>query len=430
MPLYLESEISFCFSHCMAVSNSNKMDYPDPDWTLLQADLPIDQVDWDLVKTYLFDRFSTPPTTYLARQGQTIIEDVHSTRICEHIMHLRPCPSFFDASYQCQGLHPEFLLQGNDVIWTPRTWSCRAFQRRIDLATPDHCHVSGCQQLHRPAGHTPNSWHSEVGPFALTEPIGSPFTVDNPMSAANYHSTSSTTRTLSIAWSTKATCHIHPSSNTHGRRMSSHHSLTSMTALPKCSLLQPTTMTKTVSNSVEHYTDNAARHHADLDLNQLNRQTPIPPLRLNSCRPRAKSSQRRTQFLLALGKELLLDLDNPRDPPAKASLHPTRHEQPIQLRSDLLCQDPLHQGHNPTPHLAPTPWFHHHLLTPSSGLKSPKILGQLLIPTDCNSHLPISGLPLHPTGSPDQRPFHSPELLHPANSKSVLQRFLHIPHWR
>ena len=137
------------FSKTMAASSSNKMDCPDPDWTLLQADLPIDQVDWDLVKTYLFDRFSTPPTSYLARQGQTIIA-VHSTRICEHIMHLRPCPSFFDDSYQCQGLRPEFLLQGRDVIWTPRTWSCRAFQRRIDLTTPNNCHVAGCQQLHRP----------------------------------------------------------------------------------------------------------------------------------------------------------------------------------------------------------------------------------------------------------------------------------------
>ena len=126
------------------------MECPDTEWALLQAELPIDQVDWDLVKTYLFDRFSTPPSSYLASQGQTVIADVHSTRVCEHIMHLRPCPSFFDASYHCQGLHPEFLLQGMDVIWTPRTWCCRAFQRRIDLTTPDRCHVPGCQQLHRP----------------------------------------------------------------------------------------------------------------------------------------------------------------------------------------------------------------------------------------------------------------------------------------
>ena len=144
----------------MAATSSNKMEYPDPDWNLLQADLPINQVDWDLVKTYLFDRFSTPPTEFLNRQGQTVIEDVHSTQICEHIMHLRPCPSFFDDSYQCHGFHPEFLLQVNDVIWTPRTWSCRAFQRRSDLATQDHCHVPGCQQLHRPG------WaHSEMVAF-------------------------------------------------------------------------------------------------------------------------------------------------------------------------------------------------------------------------------------------------------------------------
>ena len=151
VPLYLILEIPFVFlNNPMAASSSNKMECPDPEWALLQAELLIDQVDWDLVKTYLFDRFSTPPSSYLASQGQTVIADVHSTRVCEHIMHLRPCPSFFDASYHCQGLHPEFLLQGMDVIWTPRTWCCRAFQRRIDLTTPDRCHVPGCQQLHRP----------------------------------------------------------------------------------------------------------------------------------------------------------------------------------------------------------------------------------------------------------------------------------------
>ena len=142
VPLYLILEIPFVFlNNPMAASSSNKMECPDPEWALLQAELPIDQVDWDLVKTYLFERFSTPPSSYLASQGQTVIADVHSTRVCEHIMHLRPCPSFFDASYHCQGLHPEFLLQGMDVIWTPRTWCCRAFQRRIDLTTPDRCHV-------------------------------------------------------------------------------------------------------------------------------------------------------------------------------------------------------------------------------------------------------------------------------------------------
>ena len=144
----------------MAASSSNKMETPDPDWDLLQPNLPINQVDWDLVKTYLFDRFTTPPTEFIQRQGQTIIPDVHPNRICEHIMHFRPCPSFVDPAYRCPGYHPEFLLQGPDVIWTPRTWSCRAFQRRTDLAHQDHCHRPECQQLHRPG------WaHSELVAF-------------------------------------------------------------------------------------------------------------------------------------------------------------------------------------------------------------------------------------------------------------------------
>ena len=144
----------------MAASSSNKMETPDPDWDFLQPNLPINQVDWDLVKTYLFDRFTTPPTEFIHRQGQTIIPDVHPNRICEHIMHFRPCPSFTDPAYRCPGYHPEFLLQGPDVIWTPRTWSCRAFQRRTDLAHQDHCHRPECQQLHRPG------WaHSELVAF-------------------------------------------------------------------------------------------------------------------------------------------------------------------------------------------------------------------------------------------------------------------------
>ena len=144
----------------MAASSSNKMETPDPDWDLLQPNLPINQVDWDMVKNYLFDRFTTPPTEFIQRQGQTIIPDVHPNRICEHIMHFRPCPSFLDPAYRCQGYHPEFLLQGPDVIWTPRTWSCRAFQRRTDLAHQDHCHRPECQQLHRPG------WaHSELVAF-------------------------------------------------------------------------------------------------------------------------------------------------------------------------------------------------------------------------------------------------------------------------
>ena len=101
-------------SNRMAHPSSNKMEHPDPDWNLLQPHLPIEQVDWDLVRIYLFDRFSSPPTAYLNRQGRTIIEDVHPNQICEHIMHLRPCPSFSDTNYQCPGHHPEFLLQGNN----------------------------------------------------------------------------------------------------------------------------------------------------------------------------------------------------------------------------------------------------------------------------------------------------------------------------
>ena len=126
------------FAVAASSSNANKMDHPAPDWDLLQSHLPIDRVDWNKVRVYLFDRFTSPPSSFLNRQGHTLVTNAEPHQACDHL-HFRPCPSFMDTNY-----HPEFLLHGRgSVVWTPRTWTCRAFQRRTDLHRHSHLPTSG-----------------------------------------------------------------------------------------------------------------------------------------------------------------------------------------------------------------------------------------------------------------------------------------------
>ena len=266
----------------MAAPSSNKMETPDPDWDFLQPNLPINQVDWDLVKTYLFDRFTTPPTEFIHRQGQTIIPDVHPNRICEHIMHFRPCPSFTDPAYRCPGYHPEFLLQGPDVIWTPAgpgvaVHSSAAPTSRtktivIDLSANNSIAL---------AGPTLNSWPSEAGPWPFTVTTGSPFTAASPTSTARHLCTSRTTRTSNIALPTRPTCPTRTSSSIPGKKPWSHPWRTSWTHHLTSNHSQPTTTTTTESNNDE---SNARGVKLPADLVQsMLPQNPLRPRPLPTC---------------------------------------------------------------------------------------------------------------------------------------------------
>ena len=114
-------------------SSSNKMEQQPPDRALLQLDVSINQVNWSHVRHYMTERFSHPPTCFVQRQGMALIDHVDRSQICDHILKLRPCPSFFDAYQPCNMFHPEFILQNDILLWTPRTWPCHAYQRRRDL---------------------------------------------------------------------------------------------------------------------------------------------------------------------------------------------------------------------------------------------------------------------------------------------------------
>ena len=146
----------------MAASSANKMEIPAPNWDLLQTNLRDDQVQWGQVREYLYQRFTSPPSSFLNHQGRTLVSNVEPQDVCEHIRRFRPCPSFWDPSTTCNRYHPEFLLRGGRVIWTPRTWACHAFQRRTDHHRHGTCQLPGCMQLHRPG------WeHTELYAFRL-----------------------------------------------------------------------------------------------------------------------------------------------------------------------------------------------------------------------------------------------------------------------
>ena len=153
-----------------ASSSSNKMEQQPPDRSLLQLDADINQVNWSHVRHYMTERFSHPPTCFVQRQGVALLDHVDRSQICDHILNLRPCPSFFDADLPCKMYHPEFLLQNDVLLWTPRTWPCHAYQRRRDLWKQCwNCEIPHCGQLHR------QGWeHSEMFGFrawvAASEP--------------------------------------------------------------------------------------------------------------------------------------------------------------------------------------------------------------------------------------------------------------------
>ena len=142
-------------------SNTNKMEQQPPDWALLQLDVAINQVNWSHVRHYMTERFSHPPTSFVQRQGRVLHDHVDPCQICDHILKLRPCPSFFDAYQPCKMFHPEFILQDDILLWTPRTWTCHAYQRRRDLWKRCwNCEIPHCGQLHR------QGWeHSEMFGF-------------------------------------------------------------------------------------------------------------------------------------------------------------------------------------------------------------------------------------------------------------------------
>lgn len=87
-------------------SNANKIERHAPEWDLLQSHLPIERVDWDKVRLYLCERFTSPPRSFVNAQGNTFVSNVEHHQVCDHILHLRPCPSFTDPNDLVIGTAP------------------------------------------------------------------------------------------------------------------------------------------------------------------------------------------------------------------------------------------------------------------------------------------------------------------------------------
>ena len=62
--------------------SSNKMVIPPPDIQLLQLDVPFERVQFDLVRQYLCERFSSPPSSYQDREGDVLIPQLHPQDVC------------------------------------------------------------------------------------------------------------------------------------------------------------------------------------------------------------------------------------------------------------------------------------------------------------------------------------------------------------
>ena len=205
-------------------------------------------MNWSHVRHYMTERFSHPPTSFVQRQGLSLYDHVDRSQICDHILKLRPCPSFFDVNQPCKMFHPEFILQNDILLWTPRTWTCHAYQRRRDLWNRCwNCEIPHCGQLHR------QGWeHSEMVGFrawvASVEPRFwySVYCALNRTSVAVYHYTPSTSKTFRPALPLNRLSHRSSISNTTGRTPYHHHRPISVKSLLGSNLWPPTSMSRSV----------------------------------------------------------------------------------------------------------------------------------------------------------------------------------------
>ena len=131
--------------------SNNKMVIPPPDIQLLQLDIPFDRVQFEQVQLYLFERFSSPPSSYQDREGEVLLPQLHPKDVCPDLKAFKPCRAYNDPGQECLHVHPEFFCADGFYTWLPRTWGCHAFQRRSAIRPlEDRCGIPNCRQLHRP----------------------------------------------------------------------------------------------------------------------------------------------------------------------------------------------------------------------------------------------------------------------------------------
>ena len=103
------------------------------------------QIDWVFLRTYMEEHFRSFPDSTVR-----IFDNVESSDMCPHILQYRICPSLF-SDFTCYSLyHPEFIVRHDEILWMPRTWVCRAFQRTIntDASGTAACPIEQCPYAH------------------------------------------------------------------------------------------------------------------------------------------------------------------------------------------------------------------------------------------------------------------------------------------
>lgn len=102
-------------------------------------------IDFVLLRSFMEDHFRSLPDGC-----QLLFPNVNSSDVCPFICEHKICPSLF-TDYECPALyHPEFILRYDQIIWLPRSWICRAFQRSIlaDRSGSMACPIPNCHYAH------------------------------------------------------------------------------------------------------------------------------------------------------------------------------------------------------------------------------------------------------------------------------------------
>ncbi len=101
-------------------------------------------VDFHKLRLYIEDHFRALPDSMTLLQA-----NLEPQAICPHYFRHRICPSLFTSQRCPATYHPEFILRDDNIYWMPRTWICRALQRKLANEGLHNCPIiSDCPYSH------------------------------------------------------------------------------------------------------------------------------------------------------------------------------------------------------------------------------------------------------------------------------------------
>lgn len=254
-----------------------------------------------------------------------LYDHVDRSQICDHILRMRPCPSFFDAQQPCRLFHPEFILQNDIMLWTPRTWTCHAYQRRRD--TWNRCWTSdipNCGQLHRQGWEHSEmfafrSWIASVQPrfwysvYCLEPNISGYLPLYIPL----------TSKTCRTALPTSRSSPRSSISSMIGKTSCHHHSPTSGKSLRWFSRWPPTSLSQSVCTGARC---NTVTPHPEVIVQHI--ETIPHTVEIHFCHHRQHQTRLSHAHRRDLAQARLLGLDNQLD-----QIHPTQQASTCTIRS-------------------------------------------------------------------------------------------------